>query len=662
MAEDSALYLANTYTNPVYPHSFPDPFVLKFCGEYFAYCTGFSPDGRVFGVLKSCDLVTWHEAGGAMRPLDHGPPFYWAPEVTYDNGKFYLYYSVGNEALMEIRVAVSEKPDGGFIDSGKILTSEEFAIDAHVFADKGGRCYLFYATDFLEYTHIGTGTVVDEMIDHFTLAGNPRPVTRAKYDWQIYDPNRAEKGGVRWHTVEGPFVIERKGIYYEMFSGGNWKNVSYGVSFAIADDIGRDEEWQQFSDGEKVFPILRTLPGKVTGPGHNCVIRGPNNRELYCVYHSWVKDERVLAIDRMDFVGKRIFISGATYTPQAAPYPPAHIDFFDAESLSGDWQANGNWSLTAGQAIAEISDDGELICRQKSAHFLCEFSLRLLAAPDENSGGGFCLRSETENTLEFLICPNKGRVEITFFWNGEKKEQSFDLPGDFSFNSFHLLRVEVDGAWVKVLLDENTVRFEKTLTNVSTFSSGISLRAVNMRAAFAGFALTNGFEELFAPSAAADPELCGWKKLTDAGDWRIEEQQLFLTSREAVEMIVSKGRPYKNYEFAANIRLLSHESELAFGFLLLNDEEGMIRRFGIERESAGYYLSTEDRQNRFPLPDNFAPTNYHQFRFLCTGDTIRLQMDEIVLGEVSVPEAETRIGVFCQNSVIALDMVRLTVL
>ncbi len=56
--------------------------------------------------------------------------------------------------------------------------------------------------------------------------GNPRPVTRARYDWQIYDPNRKEKGGVRWHTVEGPAVIKRKGLYYEMFSGGNWQNTS----------------------------------------------------------------------------------------------------------------------------------------------------------------------------------------------------------------------------------------------------------------------------------------------------------------------------------------------------------------------------------------------------------------------------------------------------
>lgn len=304
-----------TYLNPVYPKSFPDPFVLKFRGEYFAYATGFAADGNVFAVIRSNDLVEWTELAGAMKPIDPSPPYYWAPEVTYANGKFYLYYSVGNEALMEIRVAVSDRPDAGFVDAGRRLTSEDFAIDAHVFMDDDGSKYLFYATDFLDHSFIGTGTVVDRLVDWFTLAGNPQPVTRAKYDWQIYDPARKEKGGVRWHTVEGPAVLKRKHLYYEMFSGGNWQNTSYGVSFAVSREIENPDEWQQFSDGKTVLPILRTASDDVVGPGHNCIVRGPNNRELYCVYHRWIGDERVMAIDRMDFAGERIFVVGASHAP-----------------------------------------------------------------------------------------------------------------------------------------------------------------------------------------------------------------------------------------------------------------------------------------------------------------------------------------------------------
>ncbi len=116
MSENKVDFLSQTFTNPVYPHNFPDPFILKFRGEYFAFCTDFAPDGNVFTVLRSRDLVNWTQIGSAMKSLENDSPFYWAPEVTYYNGKFYLYYSVGNETLMEIRVAVSDQPDGGFVD------------------------------------------------------------------------------------------------------------------------------------------------------------------------------------------------------------------------------------------------------------------------------------------------------------------------------------------------------------------------------------------------------------------------------------------------------------------------------------------------------------------------------------------------------------------
>src|SRR5690349_19807657 len=92
---DSTLILPGTFQNPVYNHSFPDPFVLKYEGVYYAFCTGFGPDGKVFPIPRSPDLVNWTPRGSAMEPLASAPPYYWAPEVTAAGGKFYLYYSVG---------------------------------------------------------------------------------------------------------------------------------------------------------------------------------------------------------------------------------------------------------------------------------------------------------------------------------------------------------------------------------------------------------------------------------------------------------------------------------------------------------------------------------------------------------------------------------------
>ncbi|UOQ71972.1 family 43 glycosylhydrolase [Hymenobacter cellulosilyticus] len=62
---------ARTYTNPVYAGQFPDPFVLRHQGRYYAFGTtgqGRTADGRIFTVLTSTNLVDWKPAGGALTP------------------------------------------------------------------------------------------------------------------------------------------------------------------------------------------------------------------------------------------------------------------------------------------------------------------------------------------------------------------------------------------------------------------------------------------------------------------------------------------------------------------------------------------------------------------------------------------------------------------
>src|SRR5262249_48345199 len=156
--------------------------------------------------------------------------------------------------------------------------------------------------------------------------------------WQVFDPHRAEKGGVRWHTVEGPFVLKHKGRYFQMYSGGNWKNVTYGVSYGATDDIRAEREWTQVEHTASRLLLLRTIPGVVIGPGHNSVIRGPDNRQLFCVYHRWAPDgsARVLALDRQEFVGARLEVLGPTTAPQPAPLSATIEGFESWRSDRGD--------------------------------------------------------------------------------------------------------------------------------------------------------------------------------------------------------------------------------------------------------------------------------------------------------------------------------------
>jgi GH43 family beta-xylosidase len=635
MIEEQSGFSTDTYQNPVYPHSFPDPYVLKYGTDYYGYSTDFASDGNVFGVIHSHDLVNWTYCGGAMKPLDPSPPFYWAPEVTYYNGKFYLYYSVGNETLMEIRVAVSDRPDGGFVDAGKRLTFEEFAIDAHVFFDTDGTRYLFYATDFLEHTHIGTGTVVDRMVDWFTLEGNPRPVTRAKHDWQVYDPARKEKGGVRWHTVEGPTVLKRKGRYYEMFSGGNWQNTSYGVSFAVTDDLSRPDEWEQHADGNKVLPILRTMPGVIVGPGHNSVVRGPNNRELYCIYHRWTEAGRVLAIDRMDFAGPRLYVAGATFTPQPCPFTPS-IQGFGEDSA---WRHEGNWKSTGNTASSQAEGLSEARY-SLPASFLSEVMLRQNGEPGEEAAVGFSLRS-ANGELDVSVSGRRCSVQ-----SGSVKHDLV-LDPEFDPASYQHARIEVDGLWARIGIEEQQI-FEGRLT---ARADELVLYSNSVAADFSGFSLTTGFQDDFDRESVSLAD-SGW----NAPDCGLDDQELLLPA----DTVIGREQVFGQIDFAANIRLNGDtESFYEFGFELAGESPSSVLRMSVDN-SRNVRLEYDGGNETFALPEAWQPQEYYQYRLLARRGKIYVYIDGLLLGESQFTAADFKPAIFCRGTGIALDMVRAT--
>lgn len=316
---------AGRYTNPVHAGSFPDPFVMLVGGVWYAYGTDMLPGGpRVIGLLRSEDLVSWQPLERALErpplPPEESDQF-WAPEVAAVDGRFYMYYSTGfQDRNHRIRLAVSDVPEGPFRDVGGALTADEpFAIDPHPFRDDDGTWYLYYARDFLDGERVGTALVVDRLVDMATLAGSPRTVLRASADWQIYRRARPMYGGVYdWHTLEGPFVRKRDGRYYCFYSGGAWEEENYGVSYAVADSpLGPFTEPPAAREGPL---ILRTVPGRVIGPGHCSVTTGPDGND-WLVYHAWgpERSARRLCIDRLEWTADGPQCIGPTWTPQLAP-------------------------------------------------------------------------------------------------------------------------------------------------------------------------------------------------------------------------------------------------------------------------------------------------------------------------------------------------------
>ncbi|WP_424952615.1 glycoside hydrolase family 43 protein [Deinococcus sp.] len=306
-----------TYTNPVFPDYFADPFVLEHAGTYYAYGTtpGTQQHG-VFALLSSPNLTDWTPLGRVLAPLESGWTDYWAPEVAQHGGRFYLYFSAGRgDRGHHLRVAVADHPAGPFTDQNLVLTPDlPFAIDPHPFRDEDGQWYLYYATDLLDGERVGTSLVVQPLRDMLTLEGGPQTVLRASHDWQRYQAERNMYGAVYdWHTLEGPFVVRRGGSYYCFYSGGAWTDPSYGVSYAVAGaPLG---PWHEPEAGTPV--ILKTVTGHVIGPGHNSLVQAPDG-ETVVVYHAWdvAQTARRLCVDRLDWTPEGPRLRGPTWTPQ----------------------------------------------------------------------------------------------------------------------------------------------------------------------------------------------------------------------------------------------------------------------------------------------------------------------------------------------------------
>ncbi len=301
------------FRNPVYDGYFADPFVWKCGTTYYAIGTGETEAEEersetppaAFPVLESIDLAHWTRNGRALRKLDvdYGTT-YWAPEVALIDEKFWMYYSIGfGDQRHHLRVAVSDHPGGPYIDTGTLLTDPftcPFAIDPSPFQDDDGTWYLFYARDFLDVddrARAGTGVVVDKLLNATKLGGEPRLVIRAHQDWQRFQRNRIIYGAVYdWHTIEGPCVRKRHNRYWCLFSGGCWKNDSYGVDYAVADHVLGPYNAGDNSNGPR---LLRTIPGRLIGPGHNSIFSGPDRNLDYIAYHAWDagRRKRLMCID-----------------------------------------------------------------------------------------------------------------------------------------------------------------------------------------------------------------------------------------------------------------------------------------------------------------------------------------------------------------------------
>ena len=156
---------ASVANNPVLNGFYADPDILysEKTSKYYIYPTSDGFDGwsgTYFKTFSSPDLVNWTDEGIILdleKDVTWAKRNAWAPCITEkkvgNDYKYYFYFTAGQK----IGVAVADKPEGPFVDSGKPLVdklpngvSGGQQIDPDVFTDpQTGKSYLYWGNGYM---------------------------------------------------------------------------------------------------------------------------------------------------------------------------------------------------------------------------------------------------------------------------------------------------------------------------------------------------------------------------------------------------------------------------------------------------------------------------------------------------------------------------------
>lgn len=210
-----------TYRNHVMDDladAFSDPSIIRGKdGYWYAYATQTSmrkdnqggpwEDQYFMPITRSKDLVNWEYVGEVFGPDNHpewrdfDTTYYWAPDVRYIDGKYYLYYSVAGGDHNTIALATADDPAGPWTDIGHPVLPYDYEdkvvnqIDPAVFVDDDGQKYLYYGSfkdGGIQAVHLND--------DGTEVVGDPVQVVGAR-------------------RGEAAYVVKRDGWYYLFYSG-----------------------------------------------------------------------------------------------------------------------------------------------------------------------------------------------------------------------------------------------------------------------------------------------------------------------------------------------------------------------------------------------------------------------------------------------------------
>jgi xylan 1,4-beta-xylosidase len=285
---------AASYSNPVLAGDYPDPSVIRVGRDYWATATT-SQWAPIFPLLHSTDLVNWESRGAVFQT----PPLwsagsYWAPEISADGGRFFVYYTARKkEGPLCVAVADAARPEGPYTDRGALVCQEAGSIDAVAVRDENGRRYLVWKED-------GNSRKLPTLLwaqplsdDGVRLVGEKTEILRNEAPWEA-------------HLVEGPYILRRGDWFYLFYSADACCGRRCNYKLGVARSRRLLGPWERFPGN----PILAGNE-QWKCPGHGTIVQDQAGR-TYLLYHAY-------EASTFEFVGRQGLLDEVTWNADGWP-------------------------------------------------------------------------------------------------------------------------------------------------------------------------------------------------------------------------------------------------------------------------------------------------------------------------------------------------------
>lgn len=250
-----------------------DPFIILSNGKYYMYGTRghevWKERSFGFDVYVSEDLENWSDAIEVFAPDENfwATKNFWAPEVHFYNGKYYMFASfISDTRLRGTQILVADKPEGPFIphSDGPVTPEDWYCLDGTFFIDNG-KPYIVFCHEWVQVKD-GEIWALQLSDDLKTTVGEPIYLLKAS------DPLWANKERETFVT-DGPFMYKTESGRLLMI-WSSFCNNEYCQAIAYSSNNHIDGEWHHQEN------LLFEKDG-----GHGMIFRTKEN-ELKLVLHS----------------------------------------------------------------------------------------------------------------------------------------------------------------------------------------------------------------------------------------------------------------------------------------------------------------------------------------------------------------------------------------